>query len=426
MDTKIILSEGLELQEKLIEIRHHLHANPEIGFDLHETYRYVYDKLVEFGYAPHKYGKMGLIATVGHKVSTDGVVQDKTILLRADMDALPITEKTPLDFASSNGNMHACGHDMHTTMLLGAAKILKKHESELKGQVVLCFQPAEELLEGAKDMIESGVLRDTTPDAALMIHVTVGMPFETGTVVVCDGGVSAPAADYFKISIQGTGCHGAMPQLGVDPITVAAHIVTSLQEIHARELSMFDDAVLTIGSLHAGNAANAIPDTAELTGTIRAYDEEVRSFIKKRMEEIITSVASGFRAKAILEFTSGCPTLINDATLSRDISQYMKELLGPQKAFTKAELLALSSQTNTSGGNNASGSNKSAKATGSEDFAYFSQEIPSIMLALAAGNSQTGCEYPLHHPEVTFDENVLGIGSAVYAYNAIRWLATSE
>lgn len=424
MSPEQILSESLELQENLIEHRHYLHSHPGVGFDIQETYQYVHDQLVAMGYAPHKYGKAGLIATVGHKVAGDGSPQDNTILLRADMDALPITEETPLDFTSSNGNMHACGHDMHTTMLLGAAEILKKHEKELKGQVVLCFQPAEELLEGAKDMMEAGVLRDTTPDAALMIHVTVGMPFETGTVVVCDGGVSAPAADYFKISIQGTGCHGAMPQLGVDPITVAAHIVTSLQEIHARELSMFDDAVLTIGSLHAGNAANAIPDTAELTGTIRAYDEEVRSFIKKRMEEIITSIATGFRAEAILEFTSGCPTLINDATLSRDISQYMKELLGPQKAFTKAELLALSSQTNTSSENNASGSNKSAKATGSEDFAYFSQEVPSIMLAMAAGNRQTGCEYPLHHPKVMLDENALSIGSAVYAYNAMRWLET--
>ena len=413
MNPEIILSKSLELQEKLVDTRRHLHTHPELGFDLQETYQFVHDQLVQMSYAPHKYGKMGLIATVG---PTSG----STILLRADMDALPIQEETPLDFASSNGCMHACGHDMHTTMLLGAAEILKKHENELNGQVVLCFQPAEELLEGAKDMIEAGVLRDTTPDVALMIHVTVGMPFETGTVVVCDGGVSAPTADYFEIHIQGTGCHGAMPQLGVDPITVAAHIVMSLQEIHARELSMFDDAVLTIGSFHAGNAANAIPDTATLSGTMRAYDEEVRNFIKKRMAEIIKSVATAFRAEAKLEFTSGCPTLLNDATLSRDITKYMKELLGQNKAFTKAELLALSSQNNFSG--EKTGSNKFAKATGSEDFAYFSHKVPSIMLAIAAGNADTGCNYPLHHPEVTFDESVLSIGSAVYAYNAIKWL----
>lgn len=410
MNATDLLNEATSLQDKLIEIRHYLHTHPGIGFDIQETYQYVHDQLVQMGYVPHSYGKAGLIATVGHKTASDGTAQDKTILLRADMDALPIQEEADVDYKSTNSNMHACGHDMHTTMLLGAAQLLKNHEDELQGQVVLCFQPAEETLEGAKDMIEAGVLRDTTPDAALMIHVTVGMPFETGTVVVCNSGVSAPAADYFEIKIQGKGCHGAMPQMGVDPITVAAHIVTSLQEIHARELSMFDDAVLTIGSLHAGNAANAIPDTATLSGTIRAYDEEVRNFIKNRIEEIITSIATSFRAEAKLEFTSTCPTLVNDATLSCDIVSYMKELLGPQKAFTKAELLALSIQ------------NKTSKAVGSEDFAYFSQEVPSIMLALAAGNGQTGCDYPLHHPKVILDENALNVGSAVYAYNAIRWL----
>ncbi|MBQ8626186.1 MAG: amidohydrolase [Agathobacter sp.] len=410
MESNIILNEASTLQDKLIEIRHYLHTHPGVGFDIQETYQYVHDQLVQMGYAPHSYGKAGLIATIGHKTASDGTPQDKTILLRADMDALPIQEEADVDYKSTNGNMHSCGHDMHTTMLLGAAQILKNHENELKGQVVLCFQPAEETLEGAKDMIESGVLRDTTPDAAIMIHVASGMPFETGTIVVCNGGVSAPAADYFEINIQGKGCHGAMPQLGIDPITVAAHIVTGLQEIHARELSMFDDAVLTIGTIHSGNASNVIPDTAAIGGTIRTYDENVRNLIKNRMEEIITSIAAAFRAEATLKFTSGCPTLMNDESLSRDVTKYMKELLGPQKAFTKAELAALS------------GNAKASKATGSEDFAYFSHEVPSLMLAIAIGKPEDGYVYPLHHPKATFDETALSIGSAVHAYNAIRWL----
>ena len=410
MESNIILNEASTLQDKLIEIRHYLHTHPGVGFDIQETYQYVHDQLVQMGYAPHSYGKAGLIATIGHKTASDGTPQDKTILLRADMDALPIQEEADVDYKSTNGNMHSCGHDMHTTMLLGAAQILKNHENELKGQVVLCFQPAEETLEGAKDMIESGVLRDTTPDAAIMIHVASGMPFETGTIVVCNGGVSAPAADYFEINIQGKGCHGGMPQLGIDPITVAAHIVTGLQEIHARELSMFDDAVLTIGTIHSGNASNVIPDTAAIGGTIRTYDENVRNLIKNRMEEIITSIAAAFRAEATLKFTSGCPTLMNDESLSRDVTKYMKELLGPQKAFTKAELAALS------------GNAKASKATGSEDFAYFSHEVPSLMLAIAIGKPEDGYVYPLHHPKATFDETALSIGSAVHAYNAIRWL----
>lgn len=413
MNVTCLLSEAAALQEKLTETRHYLHSHPGLGFDIQDTYQYVHEQLVQMGYTPQPYGKAGLIATIGNKTASDGTLQ-KTILLRADMDALPICEESNVNFKSTNGNMHACGHDMHTTMLLGAARLLKDHEQELKGQVILCFQPAEELLEGAKDMIDAGVLRDTSPDAALMIHVTVGMPFETGTAIVCDGGISAPAADYFEILIQGKGCHGAMPELGIDPITVAAHIVTALQEIHARELSMFDEAALTIGSLHAGNAANVIPDTATICGTMRSFNEDTRNHIKQRMEAIITNIATAFRAEAGLTFTSGCPTLLNDAKLSADVTAYMKELLGERKAFTKGELLAQASQT--------SGSGKSTKATGSEDFAYFSHEVPSIMLALAVGKPEDGYKYPLHHPKAVFDENALSIGSAVYAYNALRFL----
>lgn len=403
-----ILEKAKSLQEELVGHRRFLHAHPEIGFDLQETYQYVYEQLVHMGYSPNSYGRRGLIASCGH------ASKGKTILLRADMDALPIQEETDLDFKSYNGNMHACGHDTHTAMLLGAARILKEQEENLNGRVILLFQPSEETFEGAKDMIEAGVLRDTCPDAALMIHIASGMPFETGSVIVCDGGVSAPAADYFEINIQGKGCHGSMPQMGVDPIMVAAHIITSLQEIHARELAMSDEAVLTIGSIHAGSASNAIPDTAVLGGTIRTYDEETRTYLKERMEQIISGVATTFRATAELKFTSGCPTLVNDATLSKEVTGYMKELLGPQMAFSKSDLTAMMNQTG--------GSGKTSKATGSEDFAYFSQEVPSIMLAIAGGKPQDGHSYPTHHPKVTFDENVLQYGVAVYAYSAVRYL----
>lgn len=399
-----ILEKAKSLQEELIQYRRFLHTHPETGFDLQETYQYVYDQLIHMGYAPNSYGRCGLIASCGH------ANKGKTILLRADMDALPIQEEANIDFKSTNGNMHACGHDIHTSMLLGAAHILKDIENDLNGRVILLFQPSEETLEGAKDMIDAGVLRDTTPDAALMLHITSGMPFEPGSVIVCSGGVSSPAADYFEVTIQGKGAHGAMPQLGIDPITVAAHIITSLQEISARELAMSEEAVLTIGSLHAGNAFNAIPDTATLGGTLRCFDENIREFVKTRMEEIITGIAVSFRASAELQFTSGCPTLLNDATLSKEVTGYMKELLGPQMAFAKTELTA------------ASGNAKASKAVGSEDFAYFSHKVPSIMLAIAGGKPEDGHTYPTHHPKVTFDETALAYGAAVYAYNAIRYL----
>ena len=414
MTAQDFLLKAKDLQEELVAHRRYLHTHPGVGFDLQETYQYVHEQLIQMGYTPISYGKCGLIVSCGD------INKGKTILLRADMDALPITEEADIDFKSTNGAMHACGHDTHTTMLLGAARILKEIENDLNGHVILLFQPSEETFEGAKDMIQAGVIRDTTPDAAIMMYITPGMPFETGSVIVCDGGVSAPAADYFEILIQGKGCHGSTPQMGVDPITVASHIVLALQEIHARELSMADEAVLTIGTIHAGNASNAIPDTATLGGTIRTYDEETRNFLKTRMEEIITGIASTFRANATLSFTSGCPTLINDSTLSKEITEYLRELLGPQMAFSKGDLETMAAAAAAKAGVTAK---KSPKATGSEDFAYISQEVPALMLALAGGKSTDGYTYPLHHPKVTFDEQALPYGTAVFAWSAVKWLA---
>ena len=292
--------------------------------------------------------------------------------------------------------------------MLGAARLLKQHEDEINGTIKLMFQPAEEIFEGSHDMIEAGLLENPHVDGALMIHVMAGMPFEAGTVIVSAPGVSAPAADYFEIRIQGTGCHGSMPNAGVDPLNAAAHILIALEEINARELAMNEKAVLTIGTFHGGAAANVIPDSAVLGGSIRTFDEETRSFIKKRMEEIAESIATAFRAKADVVFGSGCPTLVNNKELSECADKYVKELLGPAHAFSVAQLAAM-------GG----GSSKSA---GSEDFAYVSQEVPSVMLALAAGSPENGYKYPQHHPKVKFDEAALTKGSAVYAYTAMRWL----
>ncbi|MGN0335820.1 MAG: M20 family metallopeptidase [Lachnospiraceae bacterium] len=404
MTTKQLLEEAAQLEETLILNRRYLHAHAGVGFDLEDTLAFVKKELTDMGYEPAECGKAGLVATVGSKKN------GKVFLLRADMDALPIREEAEVDFPSANGCMHACGHDMHTAMLLGAAKLLKAHEDEIEGTVKLMFQPAEEIFEGSRDMIDSGLLNNPDVDAALMIHVMAGMPFEPGTVIVSAPGVSAPAADYFEIRVQGTGCHGSMPNTGVDPLNAAAHILIALQEIHSRELAMDDRAVLTIGTMKAGNAANAIPDIAVMGGSIRTFDEEVRSFIKERMVQIAEGIAGSFRAEAKVVFGSGCPTLVNDKDLSVSVGKYVKELLGDRKAFSVAEL------------NNMNGGQKSPKTAGSEDFAYVSQEVPSIMLALAAGQPEKGYVYPQHHPMVRFDEDALVSGSAVYAYTALRWL----
>ena len=399
MTKEQILQEASALQEEIKSHRLWLHTHAETGFDLTETKPYVKSALTEMGYTVQECGKAGLVTTVGKPGG-------KVLLLRADMDALPIAEEADVDFACKNGRMHACGHDMHTAMLLGAAKILKAHESELDGMVKLMFQPAEEIFEGSKDMIASGVLENPRPDAALMIHVAAGMPLPAGTVVVSAPGVSAPAADYFTIRVHGKGCHGSAPQNGIDPLTAAAHILIALQEIHARELSASDEAVLTIGTFHAGEAGNVIPDTATMGGTIRTYDEKTRAYLKERMTAIAKNVAEAFRASAEVSFGSGCPTLVNDKDLSEKVTGYLKDLLGANRAFTTAEL----------------NDGKPARGGGSEDFAYVSHEVPSLMLALAAGEPSKGYPYPQHHPKVKFDESVLSTGAAVFVDCAINYL----
>ena len=403
MTSDTLLQEAEQIRYHVLRERRTLHQIPGTGFDIGDTLAFVKKELTDMGLQPADCGRAGVTALVG------GKRPGKVFLLRADMDALPIREEADVEFASQNGRMHACGHDLHTAMLLGAARLLKAHEEEIHGTVKLMFQPAEEIFEGSHDMIEAGLLENPKVDAALMIHVMAGMPFPAGTVIVSAPGVSAPAADYFEIKVQGKGCHGSMPNTGVDPLTAAAHILIALQEIHARELAMDDRVVLTIGTMNAGTASNVIPDTVTMGGSIRTFDEETRSFIKQRMTEIAEGTAKTFRAEAAVTFGSGCPTLVNDRDLSQCCGQYMKELLGEGRAFSVAEL-------------NAMGGGTSSKSAGSEDFAYVSQEVPSLMLALAAGQPEKGYRYPQHHPMAKFDESVLPGGSAVYAWAALRWL----
>ena len=393
-----LLQEANNMEAEIIANRRWLHSHAETGFDLTETTPYVKAALEEMGYSVAECGKAGLVTTVGQGAPV--------FLLRADMDALPITEEADIPFPSENGSMHACGHDMHTAMLLGAAKLLKAHEAELSGTVKLMFQPAEEIFEGGKDMIEQGVLEDPKPDAAMMIHVTAGLPIPAGTVIVSASGVTAPAADYFTIRVQGKGCHGSAPQDGVDALSAAAHILIALQEIHARELSPSEEAVLTIGKFNGGTAENVIADSAVLGGTIRTYDEKTRAYLKERMVQIAEGVAIAFRATAEVTFGSGCPTLVNDPALCKDVYGYLKDLLGPYGALDAAAL---------NGG-------KPARGGGSEDFAYVSQQVPALMLALAAGEPAKGYQFPQHHPKVKFDESILATGSAVFAYSAMRYL----
>lgn len=389
-----IRQEAMNIKDTIVKYRRHLHMNPEVGFDLYKTKDFIKKELISMGYKPIECGQCGLYTIVGKK-------RGKTFLLRADMDALKIKEETNLDYASTNNNMHACGHDMHTAMLLGAALLLKKYEDKINGQVKLMFQPAEEILEGAKDMIENNILDNV--DAAMMIHVLSGLPFECGTALICAPGISAPGADMFDIIIQGKGTHGSMPDKGIDPLNVAVHIYLALQEIVTREISIQDTLTLTVGSINGGNSPNIIPDKVFMQGSLRSFHEDVRSYVKQRIKEVSQSCAKTFRANAHVVYTSGTPALNNDKDLSQFVYEQTKELLG-DKAINVADL------------------GSSLKSSGSEDFAYISQKVPSIMISLAAGELNKGYKYPLHHPCVTFDEDALPIGTAILTNTALKWL----
>ncbi len=384
-------------EKRVVDDRRYLHAHPGVAFDSQETFDYVWRQLTEMGLAPRMCGRCGIVADIG--------AGERCVLLRADMDALPIREEAEVPFASENGRMHACGHDMHTAMLMEAARILKARENELGGRVRLMFQPAEEPLLGAADMLADGLLADVKPCAAFMIHVLTNMPLPAGTVIVSSPGVSAPAAGMFEVRIQGKGCHGAMPNMGVDPITIAAHTVLNLQQIQTRELSLNQPCALTVGMLQAGDTANVIPDKALLRGSLRAFDDDAHQHLIRRVKEISEQTAAMFGGRAEVEMLGGCPTLVNDEAVSRNACAALRKLLGEQQVLMSHDL----------GG-------EAAKSSGSEDFANITHAAPSVMIALAAGRPEEGYGYPAHHPRTMFDETALPIGAAVYAALAVDCL----
>ena len=398
MTKEQILQEAKALQEEIKSHRLWLHTHAETGFDLTETKPYVKSALRKMGYTVQECGKAGLVTTVGKPGG-------KVLLLRADMDALPIAEEADVDFACQNGRMHACGHDMHTAMLLGAAKILKAHESELDGMVKLMFQPGEETLEGAQDMLAAGVLENPKVDAGLMIHSMTGMPFPKGMVAILDGGRGMASCDQYKITVKGKGGHGAMPHLTIDPITAAAHIQVGLAELHSRELEPGTFGVVTTGMFHAGGAPNVIADNAVMEGTIRTGDIKVEKMLMDRLTEIAKTIAKAYRCEADVEFVKHCPPMISDLEVGAATTKYMKELLGD--GAVPMSVIAP--------GNKVSG--------GSEDFAFISNEIPACALMLATvGDDKENYAYPQHHPKANFNDEVLYEGTASYVYVATRWL----
>lgn len=391
-----LIEQAKALKNEIVGYRRKIHENPEVGTHLPQTKAFVMEQLKTFGYEPEEICESGIVAVI--KGSKPG----KTFLLRADMDALPVDEKTSCDFKSANGCMHACGHDMHTAMLLGAAKLLKENKEQLEGTVKLVFQPDEEGFTGAKKMIAAGVLENPKVDAAMAMHVHSGTP---SNVVLCGLGTSIAGCNKFRIVVKGTGCHGAMPETGVDPINIAAHIYISIQEILTREISATQPAVVTIGKFSGGDAANIIPSEVVMEGTIRSLNKEVGEFIFNRMNEIVTSTAKMFRGEAELIEVASAPPLTNDNELAHKITDYVKDIVGEQSVVLFE-----------SGG------------MGSEDFASYSYEVPSVYMMLGAGSKAEGELYgePMHSPNVVFNEDILPTGAAIYAYSAMMWLKNNR
>ena len=387
-----IMEQAIAIKDDIISYRRTIHANPEVGTELPMTKKFVMDKLIEFGYEPQEICESGIVATIS------GPKPGKVFLLRADMDALPMAEGADVDFKATNGAMHSCGHDMHTAMLLGAARLLKENQDEIEGTVKLVFQPDEEGFTGAKKVIEAGVLENPKVDAAMACHVNSGTP---SNMVVCGLGTSIGGCFRFRIVVKGTGCHGAMPETGVDPINIAHHIYGGLQTILTREIPAVKPAVITIGKFAGGDAPNIIPNEVVMEGTFRYLDKEMGDFVIERMNEIVTSTAKTFRGEAELIELSSVPPLTNDNDMAHEVTGYMKDIVGEQAVMLFEQ-----------GG------------MGSEDFASFSYEVPSLYFILGAGAKFENPAFglPMHNECVVFNEDVLPTGAALHTYGAINWL----
>ena len=360
--------------------RRHLHETPELGFECHETAAFVVEKLREFGITQIETG----IATSGVVAVIDGQGDGPTIGLRADMDALPIPEMTGLEYASKNaGKMHACGHDGHTTMLLGAARYLAETRN-FKGRVALIFQPAEEGPGGAKVMVEEGILDRYDIAQVYALHTQPGA--QAGSFHTTPGPIMA-AADMFHIDITGVGGHAAYPQETRDPVVVAAGIVQSIQSIVSRNSAAREEVVLSVTQIHTGSIDNVIPQTAYLNGTIRTFDEGVQAMVFERLQQVVDGQAASYGVEAELRIEVGYPPTVNDPLATEFAASVAAEVSGPDAVSTSY-----------------------TPEMGAEDFAYMLRHRPGAYLFLGQGDAAG-----LHHPEFDFNDAVAPVGASFFA-----------
>jgi amidohydrolase len=379
-----------EVQE-LVEVRRDLHQHPEIAFEEVRTSGIVADKLRALGLKVRTgVGRTGVLATV------QGGKPGKTVLLRADMDALPIHEENTTSYRSkTDGKMHACGHDCHTSILLAASKQLVKTAPSLKGNVRLCFQPAEEQGGGAVAMIADGALEGPRPDAAFGLHVWQDL--DLGKIGVTPGPWMA-AVDDFTVTLHGRGAHGAAPHQGVDPVLCLAHIISALQSVASRLTDPLKEVVVSVTQVRAGTAFNIIPETAWMNGTVRVFDPEVWQVLPGQFERIVRGVAEAFGCRAEIQYTRHNKPTVNDAGMCRFAREAAIELVGEENVLDNVRTM------------------------GGEDFSYFLAEVPGVFIAVGSRNESRGLHYAHHHPRFDVDEACLELGVDVLLRTTRKFL----
>lgn len=391
MDLSSLIQAGKQLEAELIAFRRDLHRYPELSLQESETAAKVAQRLSQLGMEYRSgVGGHGIVAEL------KGEQPGPMIALRADMDALPIHEESGLDFASERpGLMHACGHDAHTAILLGAAELLVGQK--IKGTVRFLFQAAEEINAGAKAMIEQGAL-----DGVAEIYGLHNLPTLSAGMTATRYGSLMGSVDRIEIHLEGRGGHGAIPDQSIDPVVCAANIIMSLQSIVSREVSPFDPVVVTIGSIKSGEANNVIPHYAELTGTIRTFDAKVQQQMAERIERIVQQIAAGYKCKATLKYIEQTPVLINHDDCNRHVEQVMDRMIGAARRIEAPPTLA------------------------GEDFSVYLQHVPGCFFWLGSGPAENASHaYGLHHPKYELNEECISLGAALLAAIALQRLSAN-